>query len=679
MIKSKNHRLGILVHISSFQTWPDLNNCIQNVLKGEILLRNRRDNFDNFENTFSLSNVDIHVNLVNSLILDYQKEHIISSLRYLNKSDLYVTEYSNIGLDIVPFFRQLLYIISNKIIYDYILKIHSQPIYNLRNHALECLCGTPIHISSVINIFKNNSNVGLISPHGFTFTPYSSKNKIHKILRDLISSKLRIAYPYISNSFFDDEINDKYNFKFDVPLKNLSIVAGNMYWVNFGIFKNINLNILENLSSYSDLDAIIELLLPSVINKSKMIIYEIIPAPKLFAIYFPQYHPIPENDKFWGKGFTEWTLLKPFKARNISKPLEVDQGGLGYYNLLDYEIRKRQKQLALNAGIYGFMIYHYWFKNSRKVLYKVPELILKDGQPDINFFLCWANEPWTKKWDGFSNKNSQVLLEQEYGNKIEWEIHFNYLLKFFKHKNYCKYNNMPIFGIYRIGHFKVHIISNMLKLWNNMAIRQGFEGLYIIATIGGFYFSDTKTEKILRNVPEIKAGYHFSPLVRKIFSKKKMNSIPINTQYFGHYTNFDNRPRSNSSYTPYKREILYKIYPTQFGDELRDILNNVDVKRWDNILFNFHFITAWNEWNEQAMLEPTQENRFELLDQIKTSLMNIHPKKYDPGDKLFVNINSEKGNFIKNTLLMISALVIIYILLFKIRRKYTTNSINKNS
>ena len=643
-IKFVMDKLGILVHVGSYQIWNDLEDCIKNVFIG---MNRFKDNFNNssiFENTFNVMNVDVHINILKdkTKISNKEKEYILSNLEYLITRNLYVTEYSNIGLDILPFLKQIKFILQNKIHYDYILKIHSKTSYNWRNHVLECLCGTPIHISSILNIFKNNSNVGLISPHGFTFRPYSSKNNIHKILRETFSSKLQITYPHLTSAFLYENVknieslyNLFYNSTFDLEYEDITIVAGSMFWMRFEVLKTINLETLDGLKftdGYkNDLgpEHAIERLIPSIIIKLNMIIYEIIPAPKLFAIYFPQYHPIPENDLFWGEGFTEWTLLKDFKAANIFKPLEVEHGGLGYYNLLDYETRRNQTTIALNAGIYGFMIYHYWFKNSHRVLYKVPELILNDGQPDIKFFFCWANEPWTKRWDGLSNNSSQLLLEQEYGHKKDWIIHFDYLIQFFKHKNYCKYNNMPIFAIYRIGHFEINVIFGMLKLWNSMAIDQGFDGIYVIATIGNFYHIDNHTEQILVNIPEIKACYHFMPLIQISFKFEKhlniIKSIPVKTQYFGHHTDFDNRPRTGSTHVPDKRNSF------QFGSELRDILNNVDVTRWDNILFNFHFITAWNEWNEQAILEPSREHKFEFLDQIKSSLQNLKPKNYDNG------------------------------------------------
>merc|ERR1719343_158103 len=123
------------------------------------------------------------------------------------------------------------------------------------------------------------------------------------------------------------------------------------------------------------------------------------PALKPIGIYFPQYHPIPENDKFWGTNFTEWTLLKPFEAPRIRKPLSVENGGLGYYDLRDVEVRRRQGELARRHGVHGFVYYHYWFSSVEggKVMYKVPELRIQDGHPDTPFMLSWANEEWSRR------------------------------------------------------------------------------------------------------------------------------------------------------------------------------------------------------------------------------------------------------------------------------------------
>jgi hypothetical protein len=182
---------------------------------------------------------------------------------------------------------------------------------------------------------------------------------------------------------------------------------------------------------------------------------DMMPAPAPVALYFPQYHAIPENDRNWGKGFTEWTLLKPSKLDGLRKPLSTSKGGLGYYNALDQSTRRAQAALARKHGIHGFCYYHYWFGSYGKVMHKVPEARLADGEPDLPFMLSWANEPWTRLWDGISNrrKPSNTIMAQDYGKEKDWAAHFDYLLQFWKHPQHIRVGERPLFSIYRTDHF----------------------------------------------------------------------------------------------------------------------------------------------------------------------------------------------------------------------------------
>ena len=190
--------------------------------------------------------------------------------------------------------------------------------------------------------------------------------------------------------------------------------------------------------------------------------------PKIIALYLPQFHAIPENDKWWGKGFTEWTSVK--KAipllKNHHQPREPLKGN--YYNLLDPEVRQWQADLAQKYGIYGFCYYHYWF-NGKKLLEKPAEEILRLGKPSLPFCFSWANESWSRTW--YSSKK-EVLLKQEYGAEKEWESHFNYLLPFFKDERYIKVDNKPLFLIYKPS--LILELDRMISFWEKLAIKEGF-------------------------------------------------------------------------------------------------------------------------------------------------------------------------------------------------------------
>ena len=149
---------------------------------------------------------------------------------------------------------------------------------------------------------------------------------------------------------------------------------------------------------------------------------------KVIAFYLPQFHSIPENDQWWGQGFTEWTNVKKalplFEGHNQPRiPLNKN-----YYDLMDDEVKISQAKLAKKYGIFGFCYYHYWFKNGEKLLEKPAEQMLQNKDVDLPFCFSWANENWSRNWDG---GNQEIIKEQDYGDKSDWEKHFQYFLPFF--------------------------------------------------------------------------------------------------------------------------------------------------------------------------------------------------------------------------------------------------------
>lgn len=149
---------------------------------------------------------------------------------------------------------------------------------------------------------------------------------------------------------------------------------------------------------------------------------------KVIAFYLPQFHEIPENNEWWGKGFTEWVNVKKAKPlyRGQNQPRVPLQRN--YYNLEDVSVQEWQVELAKKYGVYGFCMYHYWF-NGHLLLEKPVEQYLKNNKLDLPFCLCWANENWTNVWAAGGNK---ILISQTYGDKNEWKKHFDYFLPFFK-------------------------------------------------------------------------------------------------------------------------------------------------------------------------------------------------------------------------------------------------------
>ena len=374
---------------------------------------------------------------------------------------------------------------------------------------------------------------------------------------------------------------------------------------------------------------------------------------KIIAFYLPQFHNIPENDEWWGDGFTEWVNVKAAKPlfeghQQPKVPLNDN-----YYNLLDDNVKIWQAKIAKEHGVYGFCYYNYWF--SRKMLLEKPMVqMLKNKAVDIPFCISWANETWTKAW---VNDEKKVLILQKYGEKDEWKQHFDYLLPFFKDDRYIKENNKPLFIIYRPE--VVECLNEMLDYWNQLAIENGFDGMcFAYQTINmditngsdtsrfdydiefqpsyaRFDMSNQKSKlavlkKIRRNVAkwfEKKFGIDLLRYTSPMMARKLLhtNGIdyseawetilarkPISNKCIpGAFAAWDNTPRHKERgwvYTNNTPEIFEKYLEKQ-------IVRARDVYHKDMI-----FMYAWNEWAEGGYLEPDEEHGYAYLDAIRTAL-----------------------------------------------------------
>ena len=193
---------------------------------------------------------------------------------------------------------------------------------------------------------------------------------------------------------------------------------------------------------------------------------------KIIAFYLPQFHEIPENNEWWGNGFTEWVNVKA--AKPLFKGHEQPRIPLNknYYNLLDNNTIRWQIDLAKKYGVYGFCFYHYWF-DGHMLLQKPMEIMKNDSNLNIPYCICWANENWTNAWK--ADGNVKTLIQQKYGDKEEWKKHFLYLLSFFKDPNYILEDNKPFFVIYRPE--IIPCLNNMLDYWQELAKENGFNGI----------------------------------------------------------------------------------------------------------------------------------------------------------------------------------------------------------
>lgn len=358
---------------------------------------------------------------------------------------------------------------------------------------------------------------------------------------------------------------------------------------------------------------------------------------KIIAFYLPQFHTFPENDEWWGKGFTEWTSVRKatplYKGHNQPRVPYNNN----YYDLTDKNALIWQSQLAKQYGIYGFCYYHYWF-DGKMLMNKPMELMLKTPEIETKFCICWANENWTRQW---AKKSKEVLISQTYGDKEDWKRHFEYFLPFFKDKRYIKKGNKPLIIIYRPK--LISTLEDMIALWNKMAIENGFDGIYLgyqhpdychvndengelfdfgieyqpaiaqkeeLSTIKGVL---QKGINILANKVGLKPNKFTSTVLNyDAVWNRIINRSPIDDKmYPGAFVDWDNTPRYG------RRSSLYgNVTPDKFQYYLeRQIQNAVQVYKKD-MLFCF----AWNEWGEGGYLEPDTKWGYGMLEAVRNAL-----------------------------------------------------------
>lgn len=349
---------------------------------------------------------------------------------------------------------------------------------------------------------------------------------------------------------------------------------------------------------------------------------------KIIAFYLPQYHSIPENDKWWGNGFTEWRNVKqarPLYKGHMQPNIPLNNN---YYCLLDENVQVWQAELAEKYGVSAFCYYHYWF-NGKLLLEKPMENMLKNPNINISYCISWANESWTRSWDG---KEKKILIKQKYGGKDDWEKHIEYLIPFFKDHRYLKIENKPIFLIYSTS--RIEKCEEMVEYWKQRLVEEGFAGLYIIETLNGVQSShflnnsdaDIVFEPIYTLTNEIKKRDLYSKIkrfIRSHFSTKEIIKVdgkkayeiiqkrkysPKRKTYIGTFTSWDNTPRKGN-----KGTVFIDINPEDYGKNLKTILKRDDIE-------DYIFINAWNEWGEGAYLEPDTKYNFKMLEETKRAL-----------------------------------------------------------
>lgn len=348
---------------------------------------------------------------------------------------------------------------------------------------------------------------------------------------------------------------------------------------------------------------------------------------KILALYLPQFHRVHENDEWWGEGFTEWTAVRnavPLFPEHYQPHIPKDNH---YYDLLDKSTFQKQAEQIKYSGMDGICMYHYWFKNGRKILEKPAEQLLKWKDIQLPYCFSWAHEAWARTWGNFGDQNMwtsiydkeknydrELLLEQKYGGSANWKQHFEYLLSFFSDDRYIKIDGKPVFVFHRAG--DIPCLENMIWYWKELAKSNGMRGLYFIGngvkksqesifdeiTISEPNDADLISKNNLKGTIQC---FDYDEVWSNILKKGKDKNISL-TGYVG----YDDTPRHGMHGT-----VITNSSPEKFEKYMTKLIQ-INKRNLCRIMF----VNAWNEWGEGMYLEPDDKYGEAYLSAMKKAI-----------------------------------------------------------
>jgi len=332
---------------------------------------------------------------------------------------------------------------------------------------------------------------------------------------------------------------------------------------------------------------------------------------RVIAFYLPQFHTVPENDRWWGAGFTEWKNVQRALPNFVSHYQPHRPGELGYYDLSNPERMEAQAALAQSYGVHGFCFYYYSF-SGRRMLEKPVDQMMERGSPNIPFCLCWANENWTRTWDG---GDKSVLLAQTYRPEDDIAI-IEDLIRYLKAPNYIRVRGKPLLAVYRPQ--LLPDAKGTAETWRRICREQG---------VGEIYLAMVEVFEHARNQPNPEdwgydASIEFPPTgmgepmqppgdiinprfkgmvcdYRRMVQRYMQEPIPGFTRFRGVMPSWDNSPRrQDDSYA------FHHATPGALQAWLEAVIDQTrDQNHGDERIV---FVNAWNEWAEGAHLEPDE-------------------------------------------------------------------------
>ncbi len=375
--------------------------------------------------------------------------------------------------------------------------------------------------------------------------------------------------------------------------------------------------------------------------------------PKILAIYLPQFHQTPDNDLWWGKGFTDWETVKtaePCFEEHTQPRIPYSED---YYDLSDIDSIRHQAKMAKEYGIDGFCLYHYYFENGKRELETPEKLLLQNKDVDISYCLNWASESWIRSWSriqgnvwaekydksGKGDKDG-VLVRQDYGDESNWEKHFFELLPHFKDNRYIRVDNKPVFIFYSPE--DIPCLEGMASCWRGLAMRNGLDGLYLIgARMKGentvldaaVIYEPRRSINRLNHEEKISVKNGVRCYDYREFWEELLSASPVYGMktFFSGTVDYDDTPRRGN-----KGECFENVTPDIFKDGVSNLI--AKSVAYNNELL---FINAWNEWGEGMHLEPDEHRGFGMLNAIKTAKESIEEERITAYRKSMTSMHSD--------------------------------------
>lgn len=374
---------------------------------------------------------------------------------------------------------------------------------------------------------------------------------------------------------------------------------------------------------------------------------------RVIAYYLPQFHPTKINDKYWGKGFTEWTNVTKAKPQYRGHYQPQIPADLGFYDLRLPEIRQAQAAMARENGVEGFMYWNYWFGNGKKILEMPIEELMRTAKPDFPFCVGWANHDWSNKtWQKTKRfTKDTVFLKQEYLGKQDYTDYFYYLLPMFRDHRYIKVDEKPLFYVFDPD--SCPDMKEFIQLWQHLAEKNGIPGIHFVARADSIGKADEIYKKNFMN--EVKARYDryidmgfdavssmnfrraeilatgfFKKIIRNI--RRKIFGYALNSHDYmklteHYYTDEDKldyvypqiTPRKDKTPRAGKNALVYTgSTPEKFRIAIKMALEKIKDKDDEHKIL---FLNSWNEWGEGSYMEPDIVWGHQYLDVLREEIV----------------------------------------------------------